>query len=612
VRGARSGLGLLGLAGTTFVALAWLATGAASATSTSVTPPLPGFSVSNPTGATGSSTQVTVPGSTPALTQPTSQPVAPAPLSPPAGSGADSLLSPPSIRHGNPPTFAERYGTSYFGLTQADASNSTTEDGALGAVTDAMWSVVMLLVGFAIIAVEWAFHLDLASVIAPSIQHITTTLESIVFDPWVAVVIVGGGAWLVWWGLVRRRASVAGEGALWMVVALVAAVAFLAQPTSLLVGADKATTAIGTSALSALGPVAPTQTSVDGAKTPSSAYANGPASDAELRRAADTLWETYVYEPWLVAEFGSISAGSTDGPAWLALQSHGGTVQAEQAALAATPGTATPGTATPGTATPGTATPGTATPGTATPGTATPGTAATAQGAPATAQGAPATAQAWFAGSYPSGRFGVVLVALIAALALCGLLGALALAVLLAQVAVILLVALAPVFLLLGVHPGYGRRLATRWAELAVAAVVKRVVYSVVLAVVLIVIGELVALMSAAGVGWAITALLPTLSMVALVLFRRKVSQALGAGAELARESLVRLQRSSPSPPRDAPVPRRLATHHPHQPHAGDGARPPWWVATRHPLGPASRSVTPSGAQPDGIHTHDHEPAAVP
>lgn len=567
--------------------------------------------------APGATTQVTVPvGASSVAGKGASTVPAAAPLGAPAGTGADTLLGPPAIRHGNQPTFAERYGSSYYGLTEAPSATSTPQSGALGAVTDALWSMVMLLVGFAITVVQWAFHLDLASVIAPSLHHITQTLGRIVFDPWVATVLVVGAAWLVWWGLVRRRVSVAGEGALWMLVAVVAAVAFLAQPTSLLVGADHATSAIGTSALSALAPLAPAPAKAAGATTPGAAYTKGPASDAELRKAANTLWEAYVYEPWLVAEFGSTSAGATAGPAWLALQSHGGTVQAEQAALAGpqsggsaaqsaagagsvTAGGALVGTAGSGTAGSGTAGSGTAGSGTARSGTAGAGTATKATGS-TTGAATAATTQAWFAGTYPAGRFGVVLVAFVAAAALCVLLAALALAVLLAQVALVLLVALAPVFLILGVHPGYGRRIALRWAELAVAAVVKRVVYSVALAAVLVVIGTLVALMSAAGVGWAITALLPTLAMVALVVFRGRVIHALlGTGAALAPDRLRGVL--TPATPRQANqrhsgVPRRVATHAiPRRPPPA-GGRPDWWAATRHRPRPPAPSPMPDAS----------------
>ncbi len=575
----------------------------------------------------GGTTEVTVPG---AGASALISDATPSSSTVPAGTGADSLLAPPKIRHGNTKTFAEKYGSGSYSLTEASSSTSASPtDGALGAVTDALWAMVTLLVGFAISVVQWAFHLDLANIIAPTLHQITGKLVQLIFDPWVATVVVVGAAWLVWWGLVRRRASIAGEGAVWMLVTLVVAIAFLAQPTSLLVGADHVTSSIGTSALSALAPITPSDSKVAGALTPSSAYKKGPASDAELRRTSNTIWDTYVYEPWLVAEFGSISVGTTAGPAWLALQANGGTVQAEQAVLgaqstgAAGTGKGGIGAKQEGSNSAAGSTAGTSAGGSTSAAGSTSGTSAAPS--PAAAGTATAATQGWFAGSYPAGRFGVVLVAFLAAAALCALLAALALAVLLAQVALVLLVALAPLFLLLGIHPGQGRRVALRWAELAVAAVLKRVVYAVALAAVLVVIGALIALMSAAGVGWAMTTLLPTLAMVALIVFRRRVIHALvgtgsaislRAGAESARvlrpvaARATRQSTHARSPwARDAGPRHRPAAGGPYGDATG-GTRPPWWAATRHPA--PARGRPPAGQRPSGVSTGEISAEAGP
>ncbi|HVW34979.1 MAG TPA: hypothetical protein VHL53_20775, partial [Acidimicrobiia bacterium] len=128
-------------------------------------------------------------------------------------------------------------------------------------------------------------------------------------------------------------------------------------------------------------------------------------------------------------------------------------------------------------------------------------------------------AKAYFNGHRPGQRVAVAGLALMAVILSGGLIAALALATLFAQLALILLAMLGPVFLLAAIHPGAGRIIATRWANLLAYTAIKRVAYAVLLSVILVMNGALID--QGSKLGWAVAMTL-SVALAGALLFYRK------------------------------------------------------------------------------------------
>ncbi|MGH9011388.1 MAG: hypothetical protein ACRDYF_16310 [Acidimicrobiia bacterium] len=128
-------------------------------------------------------------------------------------------------------------------------------------------------------------------------------------------------------------------------------------------------------------------------------------------------------------------------------------------------------------------------------------------------------AKAYFNGHRPGQRISVAGLSLVSVILSGGLIAALALATLFAQLAMILLTMLAPVFLLAAVHPGAGRVIATRWANLIVYTAVKRVAYAVLLSVIVVMNGALID--QGSKLGWTVAMML-SIALSGAMLFYRK------------------------------------------------------------------------------------------
>src|SRR5205085_888496 len=146
-------------------------------------------------------------------------------------------------------------------------------------------------------------------------------LASVFYYPRLSTVVLLGALWLVWHGLLQRRATTAAGGLAWMVVAIAVAAWFLAAPATILGGANSVSVQASRSVLSVGGTVDPAAGPAD----PTSAQAtySGNAGDTELRLAANRFFQTYVYTPWAVGEFGSANAAAQYAPNILKAKSEG-------------------------------------------------------------------------------------------------------------------------------------------------------------------------------------------------------------------------------------------------------------------------------------------------
>jgi hypothetical protein len=391
----------------------------------------------------------------------------------------------PDLRGGQDPTLYEKYGTAGYSL-DSDFGWADTGDRIGHVIATVLWSTTTWLADAAITIFQWSYSLDLFGMTSGAINQVTAALSRVLYQPFVVPMIILAGLWLAWHALLKKRATTAAESSVWVIFALAAAVVFLAQPARIVGGLSGATTGLSRSILGGVASLDP-KTGPDDAVTTRASY-TGNAADSELRAAADRMWRTYIYAPWTVLEFGTTEKAPKWGERLLAAKAM---TQDEAAQARNDP-----------------------------------------EAADRISKRKQADydeirreikkdpqAKAYFNGHRPGQRVAVAGLAFVAVLLSGGLIAALALATLFAQLALILLAMLGPVFLLAAIHPGAGRIIATRWANLLAYTAIKRVAYAVLLSVILVMNGALID--QGSKLGWAVAMTL-SVALAGALLFYRK------------------------------------------------------------------------------------------
>ena len=407
------------------------------------------------------------------------------------GSGTDELIRAPRLRGDNAPTLYERFGSQGYSLeTHSDPLQS---DGALNSVAATIFATAVWLAQAVIAALQWSFSLEVFDFLGDAVVPLVEAVRGVVYNPFVSTAIVASGLWLVWHGLIRRRTTIAFEGMVWTVGALAVGAAFLANPSGIVQGTSEVGTAVSRSALAAVSAVDDRSGPPDGTTT--EATFAGSRADAQLRVSGDRFWRVFIHQPWTVMQFGDAEAGERFAERLLAARTISpdeyAEVRGDEEALAAL---------------------------------------VERKQAEYTELSEEIVAEPrsaeWFRGRRSVERVGLSSLTL-AGVAVGGvLLLIVAAAIVLAQVAVALLVVAGPVALLLGIHPGTGRVIAVRWAQLAVGLLLKRIVLGVLLAVVLVVNG--VVLDATYAAGWFVTMGLQTLLVAAVVVYRKPFLRLVG------------------------------------------------------------------------------------
>lgn len=408
------------------------------------------------------------------------------------GSGADALVRPPQLRADNDPTLLERYGSAGHTLDTQLGFGEQTEE-ALNAIAGGIFAIATWLAQAAIATFQWAFTVELFDFVGDAVDGIVDQVEQAIYVPFVGTAVVLAGLWLAWHGLVRRRATAAGEGFVWTVAALAAGALFLLNPGAVVDAANALSGGLARGVLAGVSVADPKTGPDDGVET--TATFDGSAADTQLRVSGDRFWRVFVHQPWLVLQFGDLEAGRRFGERLLAAKT---ITEEEYAATEGDPDEL----------------------------------AALGERKRADYEAVqeeiladPAMAE-WFRGQRGIERLGVATLALVG-VAVGGLVTALvAAAVLLAQIGLLLCVLVSPIALLAGIHPGVGRVLALRWAGLALGLLAKRVVLGALLAVVLVINGVL--LDAAYPLGWLVVTGLHTLVVAAVIVYRKPFVRLLG------------------------------------------------------------------------------------
>jgi hypothetical protein len=156
-----------------------------------------------------------------------------------------------------------------------------------------MWSLSSFLVKTVIDLFTWAFSLDLLGgangALSPIAEATSNLYANVIGQAWLVAAILVAGIWGMWKALVQRRyTETAGALALSVVFVLVA-LFFVYQPERTIGEASRWTNTLSLAFLSGAN-----RGSLD---NPGEAK----------RQVADHLFETLVYRPWVVLEFGGLS-----------------------------------------------------------------------------------------------------------------------------------------------------------------------------------------------------------------------------------------------------------------------------------------------------------------
>jgi uncharacterized membrane protein YgcG len=414
----------------------------------------------------------------------------------PATGGIDALIAPPAgVSAGQ--TLYDSYGVAgqswaAHGLQCSDMT-SLIGNNVAGMVFDAAKSIDRVT----ITVYQSAAGNGILSWLQSVVDRLISALGNAIYFPYLAPVVILGAIWMAWNGLIRKRATRAIEGTLWMVVACAAAVWLIGRPADF--------TGVGTTVSNGVTQVL----NVAFAKLPSPGGSNCvpvqgrdpqvptanygfTSSNGLVDSNANELWSVLVCKPWLDGELGSTQyATSAHAPQtvvnkygrqllWaqaIATNEHAssGLIQAKQSTYA--------------------------------------GIAADLQ------QNDPAI-YPLFQGNQWTTRLEIGFAALFAALVAGLLILLISLTLIILKLGFLLLLIAGPFFLIIGTHPGFGRIIAIRWFEMLVGVLMKQVAVAMALSVLLYAY-SLIMGTSDAVLPWALKILMIALVTVAVFIYRK-------------------------------------------------------------------------------------------
>ncbi len=427
----------------------------------------------------------------------------------PAVGGINSLIEPPaSAAAGH--TLYDSYGVAgqfwaAHGLQCSDMT-SLIGNNVAGMVFDAAKSIDRVT----ITVYQSAAGNGILNWLQSTANRLISALGNAIYFPYLAPVIILGAIWMAWNGLVRRRATRAIEGTLWMVVACAAAIWLIGQPADF--------TGVGTTVSNGVTQVL----NVAFAKLPNPGGANCvpvqgkdpqiatgnfsfTSSNGLVDQNANELWSVLVCKPWLDGELGTTQYATTaKGPQTVVNQYGRQLLWSQAIATNEKP------------------------------------TASLIQAKQATYNGIANDLQKNNPGVYPlfqgnqwTTRLEIGFAAMFAALVAGLLILLISLTLIILKLGFLLLLIAGPFFLIIGTHPGFGRIIAIRWFEMLVGVLMKQVAVALALSV-LLYCYSLIMGTTDAVLPWALKILMIALVTVAVFIYRKPFQHlfsAVGYGA---------------------------------------------------------------------------------
>ena len=413
----------------------------------------------------------------------------------PATGGIDALIQPPAgVASGN--TLYDNYGVAgqfwaAHGLQCSDMT-SLIGNNVAGMVFDAAKSIDRVT----ITVYQSAAGNGILNWLQSVVDRLISALGNAIYFPYLAPVIILGAIWLAWNGLVRKRATRAIEGTLWMVVACAAAIWLIGRPadfTGVGTTVSNGVTQVLNVAFAKLpNPGGSNCVPVQGGDPQASGNFGFTSSNGLVDSNANELWAVLVCKPWLDGELGTTQYATSAKAPQTVVNTYGRQLLWAQAIAANEHPSADLIQA----------------------------KQATYNGIANSLQQNNPSVYALFQGNQWTTRLEVGFAALFAALVAGLLILLIALTLIILKLGFLLLLIAGPFFLIIGTHPGFGRIIAIRWFEMLVGVLMKQVAVALALSVLLYAY-SLIMGTSDAVLPWALKILMIALVTVAVFIYRK-------------------------------------------------------------------------------------------
>ncbi len=423
------------------------------------------------------------------------QPSVPAPES--ATGGIDALIRPPDVAIKQPATLYDSYGVAGQSWAAFDLQCSDMTSLIGNNVAGVVFDAAKALDRVTITVYQSAAGEGILSWLSGAVDNLITSLGHAIYFPYLAPVVIIGAIWLAWQGLIRKRASRTIEGTVWMVLACAAAIWLIGRPADFTgIGRTFSDGVTQTLNIAFAKLPAPRQASCvplqkGDPQTPAGANFAYTAGNGVVDANANELWTVLVCKPWLDGEFGTTTYSGAGGQPTV-VNKYGRQLLWAQAIAANEKPTAAVITAKQN---------------------------AYAGIAASLKQNEPGV-YPLFQGKQWTTRLEIGFAALFAALAAGLLVLLIAITLIILKLGFLLLLVAGPFFLIIGIHPGFGRVIALRWAEMLIGVLLKTAAIALVLSVLLYAY-SLIMGASDAALPWALKILMIALVTVAVFIYRK-------------------------------------------------------------------------------------------
>jgi hypothetical protein len=420
---------------------------------------------------------------------------APAPES--ATGGLDALVRPPVSAVRQSATLYDSYGMagqswSAYGLQCSDFASIIGNQ-----VAGVVFTGAKALDRVTITVYQSAAGEGILTWLSRVVDRLITSLGNAIYFPFLAPVVIIGAIWLAWQGLIRKRASRTIEGTIWMVLACATAIWLIGRPADF-TGVGKAVSDGITQTLNiAFAKLpAPQQSNCvplqkGDPQVPTGTNFAYTAGNGVVDANANELWTVLVCKPWLDGEFGTTTYATRGGHPTVVNKYGRQLLWAQAIAANENPTTAV----------------------------ITAKQNAYAGIAASIKQNEPGV-YPLFQGKLWTTRLEIGFAALFAALAAGLLVLLIAITLIVLKLSFLLLLVAGPFFLIVGTHPGFGRIVALRWAEMLIGVLLKTAAIALVLSVLLYAY-SLIMGASDAALPWGLKILMIALVTVAVFIYRK-------------------------------------------------------------------------------------------
>jgi len=420
-----------------------------------------------------------------------------APAPEPATGGLDALVRPPASAVRQSATLYDSYGMagqswSAYGLQCSDFASIIGNQ-----VAGVVFTGAKALDRVTITVYQSAAGEGILAWLSGVVDKLITSLGNAIYFPFLAPVVIIGAIWLAWQGLIRKRASRTIEGTIWMVLACATAIWLIGRPADFTgVGKTVSDGITQTLNIAFAKLPAPQQNSCvplqkGDPQVPAGTNFAYTAGNGVVDTNANELWTVLVCKPWLDGEFGT-TAYATGGGHPTVVNKYGRQLLWAQAIAANEHPTAAVITAKQD---------------------------AYAGIAASIKQNEPGV-YPLFQGKLWTTRLEIGFAAMFAALAAGLLVLLIAITLIVLKLSFLLLLVAGPFFLIVGTHPGFGRIVALRWAEMLIGVLLKTAAIALVLSILLYAY-SLIMGASDAALPWGLKILMIALVTVAVFIYRK-------------------------------------------------------------------------------------------